>query len=130
MSLPIKLTLIALAVAVAGCVSSAPDLPPERGSVAAATQFTAQDRKMSVRQIDAEIADLTGKIEALQNQVRSRNAGNSLAFYGGLAGASGMSVTPQCSVTSSAEEIKLLKQYSTRRDELFVLKKWKVKGGN
>ena len=74
---------------------------------------------MSIRQIDAEIADLSRKIAAIQEQVRARNAGNSaVAWATGYIVPAAMFIPGQ-----TPEESRLLKQDTARRDKLFALKK-------
>lgn len=126
--LPSRISLFAalFVFAAGGCARSAPELPPDYGSVDAPKRlsigdFSKADMKMSCPDLDREFALLSKKMEALDHQIRSKHGSNQAAGY-----IAGVLFPPALlAMESSSEQKQALDQHQDRSDTLLALKRVK-----
>jgi hypothetical protein len=122
------LTIAGLAcagVALAGCARSAPDLPPDYGSVKpaeplSADRFDAKDLALSCRDIAAEQQALVDEAEGLTGIIRANRQHNQAAGYFG-----GLFLFPLVATRHNQDEKNRLDAMQARWDTLEMLDRFR-----
>lgn len=118
--------LIAGAVLLAACARSAPDLPPDYGSVSAqaklsADQFTSEDLRLSCNAIQAERAAITDEAGKLTGVIKGNRKRNQVAGYLG-----GLFLFPLVAAKENPDEKRRLDALQERWDTLIALQRFKT----
>jgi hypothetical protein len=110
---------------VSGCARSAPDLPPDYGSINAATtlsaeQFARDDLQLSCTEIAERQRALIERAESLTGVIRSNRQHNQAAGYFG-----GLFLLPLVAVRNNDDEKRQLDTMQARWDTLESLERFK-----
>jgi len=116
--------LIALAIAVGGCTRSAPDLPPDYGSVNASRQtlasFPAHMRNLNCAQIASREADLEARNQKAEEIIKSNRTRNQVAGYLGA-----LYLVPVVAIENDEDQKALLDKNQREVDQLKQLQRVK-----
>lgn len=118
--------LIAGAVVLAACARSAPDLPPDYGSVSSqaklsADQFAAADLRLTCNGILAERETITAEAGKLTGVITQNRQHNQVAGYLG-----GLFLFPLIATKENPDEKRRLDAIQVRWDTLIALQRFKT----
>ncbi|MBT3400414.1 MAG: hypothetical protein HOL07_05110 [Rhodospirillaceae bacterium] len=118
--------LVAGAVLLSACARSAPDLPPDYGSVSSqaklsADQFTAEDLRLTCKGISAERETITAEAGRLTGVIKGNRQHNQVAGYLG-----GLFLFPLIAAKENPDEKRRLDAIQGRWDTLIALQRFKT----
>ncbi len=120
-----KVVFVAAMIALAACARSAPELPPDYGSVNAQAQLSAadfaeSDLRMTCGDIVSEQEDMTREARNLTGVIEGNRGRNQIAGYFG-----GLFLFPLLAVKENPAEKRKLDTMQARWDTLTQLKRFK-----
>ncbi len=124
--LPSKLSVLLCAGLVVGCARSAPQLPPDYGSVHSKENltlenFSEEDRLRTCDTVERDMAAIISEVKSVESGIEAKHRSNEVAGY-----FAGVLFPPLILATDhSTEAKKILEQRQARWDQLLVLKRVK-----
>ncbi len=124
--LPSKLSVLLCAGLVVGCARSAPQLPPDYGSVHSKEKltlenFSEEDRLRTCDTVERDMAAIISEVKAVESGIEAKHRSNEVAGY-----FAGVLFPPLILATDhSTEAKKILEQRQARWDQLLALKRVK-----